>query len=288
MRSILEETLEQFRFTINTPDGERYDNDYFVKRLVRSSFVDVLQRLRMSSDNVLMVEAPIVISKTQRVYTLPPDLAELIEIVQFAADTRYAQYALRPKDSIHVGQWGFRMEPPNRLVFDRDPLDDSTWMLRYIPSGDIGLHYATDGSLTGTALTLSSSPLWGDLDVRENAYVGAMVRVISGTRVDERLITAYNRDTRVATLDSVTAIPNGTVTYEVLPALFASTAMQSAVSTLMILKFAEQQRLQNSEYVKLEIAFRRAMKTLQDLERNRFVAKGSTYPKGTAYQEWED
>jgi hypothetical protein len=81
---------------------------------------------------------------------------------------------------------------------------------------------ATD--LDNTALTciLAATPADGTLDTRENAYVGYMLRILSSNAntQEERLITAYDADTRTATFNKAftrTHEGAGTVTYEVVP-----------------------------------------------------------------------
>jgi hypothetical protein len=114
--------------------------------------------------------------------------------------------------SLAAGEWGYG---------DNDTLGYSTVYVRLSDGSDPdagAIHYVQTG--TGNQLTFASSVTDGTLDTRENAYAGYMLRVLSddNTIVQERIITAYDNTTRVATLsEALSPLGLGTLTYEVVP-----------------------------------------------------------------------
>lgn len=114
--------------------------------------------------------------------------------------------------SLAAGEWGWG---------DNDTLGYNTVYVRLTGGGDPdseAIHYIQTG--TGNQLTFASSVTDGTLDTRENAYGGYMLRVLSDDNsiVQERIITAYDNTTRVATLsEALSPLGLGTLTYEVIP-----------------------------------------------------------------------
>jgi hypothetical protein len=79
------------------------------------------------------------------------------------------------------------------------PINDTDWILYYVPSADFKPHYSTGGAVNSgdAADTFRLAPSLGNNDIgeidnRDNAYVGQVLRVITSTKVIERIIDAHS------------------------------------------------------------------------------------------------
>lgn len=123
---------------------------------------------------------------------------------------------------------------------DNDTLGYDTLYVRLSDDSDPdagALHLIQTGGLN--QITLPSSVTDGTLGTRPNEYVGMLLRILSSTTSvqEERLITAYDVSTRVATLAlTFNTPPTGTIVYEVVP-IFSRTikhvvALRTAIDIL--------------------------------------------------------
>jgi len=105
--------------------------------------------------------------------------------------------------------------------------------IEYIPAGTARLHNGTCSvNSDGNEVTFATTPNAGTLDTHENAYAGCVLRILKvtgtgavGDYIQERTITAYDRTTRIATLDvALDPVPaagsGGHIMYEVAPSIW--------------------------------------------------------------------
>ncbi len=104
--------------------------------------------------------------------------------------------------------------------------------VEWIPRGTARLHVGTCSlNAAGTIATFGTAPSIGALDTHADAYVGCTLRIVNVTGTSptanytqERIITAYDRTTREATLDvALSPVPvagaGGYIYYEIAPSI---------------------------------------------------------------------
>ena len=114
---------------------------------------------------------------------------------------------------------GWKVEG-NTLRLLRDFNSTDTLELMYTPNAEPLIHKGTSEATTATTVTLMATPTDGTLGTRPNEYVGMTLRILSSNQnyKEERVITAYNVETRIATVHKAwDTTPTGIVVYEVVP-----------------------------------------------------------------------
>lgn len=278
--SALYTILERVNALLDNPDLEaKYSDDWTLRHKIMPAWVDVMGRVNMMRDNPVLLRYSLSIVEDQEYYQLPPCIQEIWRVAELNDDGVVIS-DWRPEGEFSPHGPGWTIEG-NVLALRPYPQDDTSDMaVWYVSNGDVGPHYATDGSvLTSTTVTLSSAPTLGWLDKRANAYGGMMLRVFGASLTEEVLIESYVPSTRVVTLRRpLTA--TGTITYEVVP-MAMSQALWDAISYAAALKFAPVVRATGDLYRMLVDGYNSALKTLCDNLANMNVRKGKYYDKLT-------
>lgn len=250
--SFLESLIDDVRLAIDNPvAGARFD-DAAIIRWAGSAMRRVSQDIARVSARPVVLAFDFTIPAGTTVYQLPPSVGTIIEIGGWDDDVGAWSWTL-----LHTSRRGpFR---PNmhlsgrRVVLDK-ALDEAVEMrIEYKPSGDFLPH---EGVRTLDSLTLAGDEialvepadeatglLRGLVDDRQNAYVGAMLRVWSPESVpavvQERLVLSHVIDstadaTRLLTVDAdfdpvLEADDEVTWQYELLPAHFATEGVRACV-----------------------------------------------------------
>lgn len=94
----------------------------------------------------------------------------------------------------------------------------NAFRLRYIRSQPF-LHSGTASSVASTSITFPASPTRGDITTLDDAYNGLSVYIVSASTGagQQRLISDYVGDTRVATVPTWSTTPTGTIVYALVP-----------------------------------------------------------------------
>ena len=141
-------------------------------------------------------------------------------------------------------------------------------------------HYSTQGTVTSsTTVTLDADPDLGLLDLREDAYVGQMFRLL-GTTHSDHIIDSYDVTTRVVTLRKPLPVSSGTVTYEVGPP--TASGLTHALAARIAQMYAANLGLSRADQVRLQIHYDRALKPLVDTYSNLNLARKSAVDMDTA------
>ena len=183
---------------------------------------------------------------------------------------------LLPRNSYHPQGPNWSLEG-NNLSIRPYPIENEDVEIWFIPSTDIKPHYAEDGLLDGAGVfTFSASDggwasqILGDVDKREKAYQGCLLRIIeSDGRVQERIISTYNEGTvdvlpqaefrRAFTLADMPS----TVTYEVVPSHF-NTVIDAVAQGASMNLLVGARRVTKAQHIMLASNFKSAMKTVMD------------------------
>jgi len=211
----------------NTDESDvraKYSDSDLIDRL-EGSFAEVLTELGGAQDDPLLVRHNISISEGSTVFLLPPCVGELLRIAKRSGTTEdYIEWQLLPRPMTRFQGKGLYLE--GRMLRFEPPWagTDYTLELLYIPTGDFRFHYGTSTTFTTNTITLAASPTLGTLDTRDNAYTGAILRVLGNNGdsvIQERFISSYDRSTRIATVEpAFSPALDTTCVYEVIPSYF--------------------------------------------------------------------
>jgi len=296
--SLLKTVIERVRGYLDDADFDaKYTDQFLVKHVIMPALVDVWSRVSMNADNPVMLSYDITFVDDQECYVLPACVGEVHEIVQYTGLTGSQPSNgvptddLYPRHEMSVGGQIWRIEG-NMLCFRPWPQyttanTNMTWTVRYTTNGDMSPHYSSasaPGTLSSdrTQFTLAASPTLGQLDKRENAYAGQILRILDGSVFEERVIATYDPATRVATLkrpfsSSVTA--NTTHAYEVAPA--RAQGMVEAIALAASLKLGAWRKISQAQNQLLTQQYRAAIKTIGDNFANMQMRTGKGYAKDT-------
>lgn len=280
--SVLYTILDRVKRFADIDDGARFPDSYIINELVTSEWANILQNLRMGDEHpiVLLWSMPVV--EQQQRYILPPIIAEVLRVGEV---DQYGNvlYDWVPRTFWNAYGCNWRVEA-NELTAEPIPQEsNSDVLVWYVPSGDVLVHMGTGTVVDDTTIELAATPTLGQLDQREQAYAGCILRVFqSGTRVQERIIQSYDTVTRRAVVRMPFSQGSGllpadgqTVTYEVLPHLYSSVLL-NAVAAVTAMQMAPAEGFSQKKLASLEFNYQRSMKTLHDMWCNKVVrvAKG--------------
>lgn len=187
---------------------------------IEAAFQEILADLNCNRDDPLLVRHPVMLEEGSNLFLLPPNVEQIVRLAELDDTTGLPAWQMVPGSSARVGGPGFRVEgrmlrlDPNWLGATREVV------LMYVPNGDFRLHYGTTVEVQEDSLVLAATPAQGERDTRENAYVGAVVRVIDGGRglMQERFIRSYDWVSRRAAVEpGFDPVPPHESGYEVVP-----------------------------------------------------------------------
>lgn len=218
-----------------------------IMELAEAAWPEVVGEVNALGDDKIRVRHDISILANTREYALPPYIGQILSVEHYSNSTPVANthmlWEIEPRNFLNPSGPGWLIEGPMLYV---DPVftSNTTVRLTYVPNGEMTAHQGT-GTFTATnngsavtavtSVTLASSPSLGLLDGRKAAYSGCVLRILTSAGgwksadssvVQERVITSYNNETRVATFApslsplpayTGTALDNSNCTYEVVP-----------------------------------------------------------------------
>lgn len=215
----LSDVVSLIRKATDEPGTTPKYTDGDIVELIQVALDTVLTDIHINTDHPIIIRYEITLVDGTQNYILPPNVGELIRVAKINSTTGLPEYEVWPGSYQNPGGCGWKLEGNVlRLLRDWDSTD--TLELTYMPNSEPLLHLGTAEAVTATTITLMATPTDGTLGKRPNEYVGMLVRVLSSTENvhEERLITAYNVTTRVATINKAwDNTPTGTLKYEVVP-----------------------------------------------------------------------
>ena len=233
----LSDCVTAIRQAVDEPSTIPKYTDGDIVGLLQVAFDVVLTDIHVSTDHPVLIRHSITLVGGEQDYIMPPGVGELIRVAKMNSTTMTPEWEVWPGSHHNPSGQGWKLEGNVfRLLRDWDSTE--TLELLYIPNAEPYFHKAslatptTDLDNTALTMILNATVTDGTLDKRENAYVGYMIRILSSNAntQEERLITAYNANTRTATYNKAfTRTHEGAsaVTYEIVP-LFSRLIKQIA------------------------------------------------------------
>ena len=219
----LSDCVTMIRQFTDEPSTEPKYTDSDLVRMIQDAFVDLHRTINVNTDHPILVGVDITLEDGVQDYLLPPQCGQLYRVAKMNSSTGLPEWEEWPGNDLDFSGQGFTIRG-NTLHFTRDRNSTETLNLLFIPNGEAYLHKGEAQAATASTITLDTSPDDGTLDTRANVYVGSMVRVLSDDNgyVQERIITAYDNTTLVATVTpdfspTPAGTPPVTIVYEVLP-----------------------------------------------------------------------
>lgn len=187
----------------------------------------VIADININTDHPILVRMNLSITANKQTYNLPPHVAQVLRIAKVNSTTGIPEWEIWPGSEFSFHQHGFAIEGNTiRLIANWN--ESETLQLLFIPNSETFMHKGTIASasvaadVTATTIKFAAVPTDGTLDTRPNCYAGYMVKLLSSStgRVEERIITAYDQATRIATINEAwdsTPAAGTDVVYEVVP-----------------------------------------------------------------------
>lgn len=233
MQSSLELLVEDIRIALGDPAiGAQYTDAQLLRR-ASAAAQRVVQDVQRVSSRPIVAVADVIIPVGTTVYQLPPSIGTLLEIGEW--DSTYGNWKGVYYDVSRSGPFRPGLHLSGRcIVLDKAQEANLELRIEYKPSGEFSAH---EGSRNFNAAALGASefaliepsvaPVRGIVDDRQNAYVGALLRVWATTNtlmeVQERVVTAHTINTaltgkqRLLTVDvpfSPVLVQDAVATYE--------------------------------------------------------------------------
>ena len=284
--SFLYTVLERIRGYLDDPDFDaKYSNDFLIRHIISPTMVDVWSRINMNLDNPVVLRNEIELDENTEYYQLPPSVGEVWRIALENSDGEVIDEVM-PRHEFHPYGTGWALEG-NTIRFDpkiQAARGTTTWNIYYVPSGDVMPHYSNDGGeMKGDRQTfvLDSTPNLGEVDRRENAYAGQILRVIPATgMVEERVISSHDVDLG----EIETRIPFNTplesnVRYEIAP--IGMQSLYEAMAAGSAMKLGAYRKITGTHYQMILQQYRSAIKSATDNLANLQMRNGKYYKKNT-------
>jgi hypothetical protein len=173
--------------------------------MIESAFQTILADINTSTDAPILCRYSMSLGASTQDYLLPPSVGSVRRIAKLNTTTGLPEWQLVPGSMQQLQGPSLTLEGRTLRLTPKWTSTHTVEVL-YVPNGDFRLLYGTPGTFVDTEydhVLLPASPILGTLDTRENAYVGAILRVWSTDGdfyLEERTITAYNNATRQCTV----------------------------------------------------------------------------------------
>lgn len=283
MRAYLDEVLQDAKYT----------NDWIVRHIIAPETVNVLSRLNMDRDDPLVVDTVLSVVGGTRYYAMPPNVGEVLRIAELDENGCVRREWIPGSEYKPTGVvW--RMQG-SHIEFNPVPDVNANLTLRYIPNGQFMPVYSNDGVMTEvdgslTRLTLGNAPLLGQLDERENGYVGGVLRILrdpalastSAWTVQESEIVAH--DSQARTVDVRVPFGFGLADEQVVYYEIAPQGLQSLFNGVVfsgVVSMATMRNVSQKQMAFFVGEYRKAMKTIMDSLSNRQMRVPKSYEKDT-------
>jgi hypothetical protein len=222
----LSECVSLVRKAVDEPSlGPKY-TDADIVEYIQVAFDDVVSDVNVNSDHPVLVRYTLPLVVGTQDYLLPANCGEIWRVAKINATTGRPDWETYPSTEHSASGAGFSLEGNKLRLLSKWTLADTVEVL-YVPTGEPSIHKGTAsdtaGPLPAATIKFAATVTDGTRDTRANAYAGYMVRILSDSngRVQDRIVSAYDSATRIATVSPPwdPALDNTTVAvvYEVVP-----------------------------------------------------------------------
>lgn len=285
--------LERIRGSLDLPSvNSKFLDEYIIAHALMPAMVEVINRLNNSQDNPIILRHRISLVKDQEQYVLPPCIGNVLRFAEIdeAGNVTNDYY---PGGLYNPVGPGWYIEG-NELIVRPFPAAARNVDIWYVSNGDVLTHYATDGTLKSSTELLVGTPLLGQMDRRENAYAGQVLRVITEDLIEERIIETYDVTAGEVTVrrpftDDLSALwPSETelpVAYEIAP--YGSQPLYDAIALRAAMKLGVAANVSERKREQLKEEYRSAIKAIGDNLTNMQQRTGKFIDKATVdNQDW--
>lgn len=258
-KGFIETLLEDIRIAIDDPNvGARFDDDT-IMRNARNSARSVFLDMQRVSKRPLVHQLDLTLAVGTTRYLLPPCIGSVLGWGAWNTTTNSWDWKVTPTSRIGFGGRPGIFVQGNEIVTDCALTASLNLRVEYKPSGDFVMHAGSrtfsSSTLTPTQFALveaadeTTNITYGEIDHRQNALVGGLLRVWSPAstpvQVQEQTILSYaisgtSGKTRLVTVGSAwnpAITQNGTTSYsyEVVPIMSDSVRMAVMLKTAIAL-----------------------------------------------------
>ncbi|KKL56067.1 hypothetical protein LCGC14_2249120 [marine sediment metagenome] len=228
--SYITRAIAEARKHLNEPSLNAKYTDADVIAWLERSYMQVLGELQRNAGTPIVAKFPVTIAANTTKYILPPIRRSIFAIYYETATGTKIFYDSRSR----YNEWGRNVHIEGDTLKIQTvgfPPTGSELVVEYIPDGTPRLHNGTCTlNADGDEVTFGATPNAGTLDTRFHAYTGSVLRIfnvngsiVTGNYIQERMISSYDRETRIATLDvaldPVPTTDDGSILYEIAPAI---------------------------------------------------------------------
>jgi len=264
--SLIRGAVEDIRMLLNEAIlDSKYSDQYVVRTALAQAMANLFSKTNQVATDRVYIRMPISIVAGQQYYVLPPCVEQVHCIRKYDEDGNLI-WDWRPRSQFNGKgpAWSLQHRTLSLLPLPSEDIDVELW---YTPSAHINMHYAEDGEVVSTTtpqeMTLSATPLMGLTGKGENEYVGSVLRSLDTTHA-ERLISAYNPISRVATLRN--PLPSLSLAtdciYEVVPAGLSH--FWAAAASLAALRLGIGRKIDGTHYGMIVAQHKNDLKALRD------------------------
>lgn len=273
--SALLEIIDNARALLEQPVSEaQISNQLLIERRITAEWSKLWTAIRMSMQNPPLIRFTLSVTANTEHVLLPPNVGQIWRVGKISATSGELEDDWEPRGEFHPWGPGWSIQQ-NMLSFRPFPRLTETWVLWYIPSYDMKLHKGT-GVVQGTARTsiaLAATPTLGICDLRPNAYVGAVIRLVDNAGIpwDERVINTFDAATRIATWQVPFASTNypaaaANINYEIAPIGYQ--AIWDALSQRLAIWMGVTRNISEKRKAFLEAEYQRSIKAARDVFSN--------------------
>lgn len=271
--SILYRCIEHIRFMLNEPEVDAtYSDVYLLNMVLMPAMKTVMSRFNLNRDDPIRLRFTLSLAAGTEYYSLPPNMQEVYRVSKIT-DNKLPSNDYIPREEESWWGPGWTLDG-NTIAFRPTPLaDDSEWLIWYVPSANFKPHYGTGlQNLLDepNVITLQSTPTFGELDRRANAYAGAILRLLpagpTGVQqehvVEESYLESNLWKVRLRTTPDPSVAGQSSLAYEVLPPLTGM--LWKAAADLACVELGVARDLTEKQMRHLHLNWDRSMKTAFD------------------------
>ena len=220
--SFLYRMIADTRLNMDEPGLNKKYSDAQIITKIEQAYTTVIGEVNRNSQTPVVGYFTLDYTSGTQVYQLPHHIGSVYAVYEECSTTKsrvfyHSDSRLNPSGRLVWMEGQFLHIQPNAVT------SGSTLTVEFISNGSSRLHtgYLTNASHVDsdkTGVTIGTSIGYGTLDTHEHAYVGCVLRIL-GSAIEERVITAYDRTTGIATLEFALSgtYTSGNSYYEIAP-----------------------------------------------------------------------
>ena len=225
--AFLPRMIAEVRDNLDEPGlQEKYSDAQLIVKL-EQAYSHILGEINRNAQNPIVGRYILTYHSGTSVYNIPHHIGSIYAIYDESDDGGKLFYASKGR----LNPYGrvLSVEGTTIKIQSNAVSDGAELTVEFVPLGTARLHigYGEASTLVNTdktTVTLDAGPEVGTLDRYADAYVGSVLRIIynsAGYISEERVITAYDNTTRVATLETALTgdYSSGNLYYEIAPSI---------------------------------------------------------------------